>query len=69
MEGIVRETLYDDFELALSESMRYDRVTTGTFLSRPNRFIAYVDVDGSVEKCHVKNTGQCNWILTLGLIS
>ena len=69
MEGIVRETLYDDFELALSESMRYDRVTTGTFLSRPNRFIAYVDVDGSVEKCHVKNTGPCNQILTTGSIN
>ena len=66
MEGIVRETLYDDFELALSESMRYDRVTTGTFLSRPNRFIAYVDVDGTVEKCHVKNTGRCREILIPG---
>ena len=38
--------------------MRYERVTTGTFISRPNRFIAYVDVDGTVEKCHVKNTGR-----------
>ena len=66
MEGIVRETLYDDFELALSESMRYDRVTTGTFLSRPNRFIAYVDVDGEIQKCHVKNTGRCREILIPG---
>ena len=46
--------------------MRYERVTTGTFISRPNRFIAYVDVDGTVEKCHVKNTGRCKEILVPG---
>ncbi len=46
--------------------MRYERVTTGTFISRPNRFIAYVDVDGTVEKCHVKNTGRCREILVPG---
>ena len=46
--------------------MRYERVTTGTFISRPNRFIAYVDVDGTVEKCHVKNTGRCKEILVSG---
>lgn len=38
-------------------SMRYDRVTTGTFVSRPNRFIAEVEVDGRIETVHVKNTG------------
>ncbi len=37
--------------------MRYDRVVEGKFLSRPNRFIAKVEVDGNIEAVHVKNTG------------
>lgn len=37
--------------------MRYDRVVEGKFLSRPNRFIAKVEVDGNIETVHVKNTG------------
>ena len=46
--------------------MRYDRITTGIFLNRPNRFIAYCDIDGIVEKCHVKNTGRCRELLVKG---
>ena len=46
--------------------MKYQNVTTGTFLSRPNRFIAYVDVNGSVQMCHVKNTGRCKELLVSG---
>ena len=38
--------------------MRYEHIVTGTFISRPNRFIAMVDVSGTVERCHVKNTGS-----------
>ncbi len=38
--------------------MRYSSVLTGTFISRPNRFIAIVDISGTVERCHVKNTGR-----------
>ena len=38
--------------------MRYEHIVTGTFISRPNRFIAMVDVSGTVERCHVKNTGR-----------
>jgi sugar fermentation stimulation protein A len=34
--------------------MRYEKVTTGTFISRPNRFIAMVEIDGVVHKRHVK---------------
>ena len=37
--------------------MRYGRIVGGRFLNRPNRFIAYCEVDGRIEKCHVKNTG------------
>ena len=36
--------------------MTYDNIVTGTFLKRPNRFIAYVEVKGDVKTCHVKNT-------------
>ncbi len=46
--------------------MRYEKVVTGTFLERPNRFIAYCDVDGVREKVHVKNTGRCKELLIPG---
>ena len=40
--------------------MNYDNIRQGTFRERPNRFIAYVDIDGKRETVHVKNTGrQC----------
>ena len=34
--------------------MTYNTVRTGRFLSRPNRFIAIVDIDGVDTVCHVK---------------
>ena len=38
--------------------MHYHHITTATFLSRPNRFIAQVRLfDGTEETVHVKNTG------------
>ena len=46
--------------------MRYEKIVTGTFVSRPNRFIAMVGVAGTIEKCHVKNTGRCKEILVPG---
>lgn len=46
--------------------MRYKKVVKGNFLSRPNRFIAHVLVDGVAEVCHVKNTGRCRELLTEG---
>ena len=46
--------------------MKYDRVITGTFKSRPNRFIAIVDLDGVETRCHVKNTGRCKELLVPG---
>ena len=36
----------------------------GYFLSRPNRFIAKVVIDGQEETVHVKNTGRCRELLT-----
>ena len=38
--------------------VQYGKTVRGTFLSRPNRFIAQVEVDGKVETVHVKNTGR-----------
>ena len=46
--------------------MRYTRVIAGTFLARPNRFIAHVDIEGQMEICHVKNTGRCKELLVPG---
>lgn len=44
--------------------MKYENIYKGQFESRPNRFIAYVDIGGRVEKVHVKNTGRCKELLT-----
>ena len=46
--------------------MRYNAVEKARFLSRPNRFIAHVDLNGRTEVCHVKNTGRCRELLTPG---
>ncbi len=44
--------------------MKYNKVINGRFLERPNRFIAYVDIDGEGHTVHVKNTGRCKELLT-----
>jgi len=46
--------------------MRYPRMVPGIFLSRPNRFIAHVVIDGQEQIVHVKNTGRCKELLTPG---
>lgn len=46
--------------------MEYRDVVRGRFLSRPNRFIALVELDGAETVCHVKNTGRCRELLTPG---
>ena len=46
--------------------MKYNNVIKGKFISRPNRFIAYVDINGREEKVHVKNTGRCKELLVEG---
>lgn len=46
--------------------MRYDNIRKGRFLERPNRFIALVDLDGVIVRCHVKNTGRCRELLRPG---
>jgi sugar fermentation stimulation protein A len=44
----------------------YENVCQGAFISRPNRFIAKVEVDGKIETAHVKNTGRCKELLVPG---
>ena len=44
--------------------MKYKKVVEGRFISRPNRFIAYVEINGKTETVHVKNTGRCKELLT-----
>ena len=46
--------------------MRYGKMVAGTFLARPNRFIAHIEIDGQMEICHVKNTGRCRELLPIG---
>lgn len=44
----------------------YASVVKGEFISRPNRFIANVTIDGSPFVVHVKNTGRCRELLLPG---
>ncbi len=46
--------------------MKYNNIHKGKFIERPNRFIAYVELDGAIQICHVKNTGRCRELLTQG---
>lgn len=46
--------------------MYYTNMTPGIFLSRPNRFIAHVQIDGETQIVHVKNTGRCRELLPAG---
>ena len=46
--------------------MRYERMVPGIFHTRPNRFVAHVEIEGRTEICHVKNTGRCRELLVPG---
>ncbi len=46
--------------------MRYEQVREASFIQRPNRFVAYVELAGQVELVHVKNTGRCRELLLPG---
>ena len=47
--------------------MQYNGMKPGIFLSRPNRFIANIEIDGQPQVCHVKNTGRCRELLQPGV--
>ena len=46
--------------------MKYEHITEGRFIDRPNRFIAHVEINGQMETVHVKNTGRCRELLVPG---
>ena len=46
--------------------MNYKTVVKSKFIERPNRFIAYCEINGTTEKVHVKNTGRCRELLIPG---
>ena len=47
--------------------MKYTNQYPAIFISRPNRFIATVDIEGTIETVHVKNTGRCRELLIPGV--
>lgn len=47
--------------------MKYNNTKEAIFVSRPNRFIAEVEIDGEIKICHVKNTGRCRELLINGV--
>lgn len=47
--------------------MRYTKVVKAEFISRPNRFIAHVMLNGEEVTVHVKNTGRCRELLIPGV--
>ena len=46
--------------------MQYAHVKEARFVSRPNRFVARVELDDGAETVHVKNTGRCRELLLPG---
>ena len=46
--------------------MRYQNLKEAVFLKRPNRFIAWISIEGQEVKCHVKNTGRLKELLIPG---
>lgn len=46
--------------------MKYKYITEAKFITRPNRFIAKVELDGQEVTVHVKNTGRCKELLLPG---
>lgn len=46
--------------------MKYQNITSGEFISRPNRFVALVKICDEVHTVHVKNSGRCKELLLPG---
>ena len=46
--------------------MTYNDIVSANFISRPNRFIAYVELGGEKLTVHVKNTGRRKELLIPG---
>lgn len=48
--------------------MEYTTIQEARFLTRPNRFVARVTLNGAEETVHVKNTGRCRELLVPGAV-
>ena len=46
--------------------MHYRSVIPGSFVARPNRFVAQVETADGMQTVHVKNTGRCRELLVPG---
>ena len=46
--------------------MKYRHIAAASFIDRPNRFTAHVEMNGRTETVHVKNTGRCGELLLPG---
>ena len=47
--------------------MKYKKIIPARFISRPNRFTAFAEIDGRQEQCHVMNTGRMRELLVPGV--
>lgn len=54
------------FNVRAETMIKYEDTVSGEFISRPNRFIAKVLIDGAEETVHVKNTGRLGELLLPG---
>ena len=48
--------------------MEYKNIVKGKFISRPNRFVAEIEINGEAVSAHVKNTGRCRELLVPGAV-
>lgn len=62
--GVIQECPFG-IELRMEVDL-YNHIIEGTFLARPNRFVAHVQVQGETEIAHVKNTSRLKELLIPG---
>lgn len=62
----IRRYLFVRYRFVSGDDMDYKNIVEGRFISRPNRFVAYAEINGRTELCHVKNTGRCRELLIPG---
>jgi len=55
-----------NFQKLVDFKMKYSKILPGVFITRPNRFIAHIEIGGETCVCHVKNTGRCRELLVPG---
>lgn len=46
--------------------MKYKNIKQAEFVTRKNRFVAEIRLDGNIHSCHVKNTGRLKELLVAG---